>query len=208
MLALLPPPPRAVRGFSESKQDVSAEKGEIQEEAQTGSILLQAAKSFGPTVECAEELKEPVAAMAYHLFAHGMTEEDYKDVLDADVTKRPSNCLGLIPVECNTQVLDALFTEAKKSDFRLKEVGKDIIKATTILVKSLSVLDKLALEDRNPVIGQEVAMLNGTLVLLGNAYLRTNLTRRHIIKCKINQKYSHLCYDKAPMTGLLFGDDL
>lgn len=197
------PPPRPELHLNES-----AEEGEITDEAPTGSILLQAAKSFGPVAECTEDLEEPVAAMVNHLFAHGMPEEDYKDVLDADVTKRPNHCPALTPVECNTQVLDALSTEAKKSDYRLKEVGKNITKAATILVKSLSVLDKLALEQENPVIGREVAMLNGALALLGNANLRTNLARRHIIKREINHKYSHLCNDKAPMTSLLFGDNL
>ena len=51
-------------------------------------------------------------------------------------------------------------------------------------------------------------MINGALALLGNAHYRTNLTRRHIMQRDINPKYSHLCADKAPMTSLLFGDEL
>ncbi|MPC78799.1 hypothetical protein E2C01_073297 [Portunus trituberculatus] len=51
-------------------------------------------------------------------------------------------------------------------------------------------------------------MLNGALELLGNAHYRNNLTHRNVIKRDINPKYSHLCTYKAPMTGLLFGDDL
>ena len=51
-------------------------------------------------------------------------------------------------------------------------------------------------------------MINGALVLLGNANFRNNQTRRHIIKREIDQKYSHLCSDKVPMTRLLFEDDI
>lgn len=111
-------------------------------------------------------------------------------------------------VDCNKQVLDALPAEARKADFRLRDVGKDITKAATIVVKSLTVLDKVANEEENPVVAQEVAMLNGALALLGNAHYRNNLTRRHVIKRDINHKYSHLCTDKTPTTGLLFGDDI
>ncbi|MPC54969.1 hypothetical protein E2C01_048899 [Portunus trituberculatus] len=70
--------------------------------------------------------------------------------------------------------------EARKADFRLCEVGKDITKATTIVVKSLTVLDKVAHDEDHPVVAHEMAMLNGALALL----------------------------DKAPMTGLLFGDGM
>ena len=124
------------------------------------------------------------------------------------MTLRPSNCYALTQVECNAQVLDALPAEARKADFRLREVGKDITKAATILVKSLTVLDKVAQEGEHPAVASEVAMLSGALALLGNANFRNNLTRRHVIKRDINPKYSHLCLDKAPITGLLFGDDL
>ena len=66
---------------SELHLNESAEEGEITDEAPSGSILLQAAKSFGPVVECTEELEEPVADMVNHLFTHGMPEEDYKRCL-------------------------------------------------------------------------------------------------------------------------------
>lgn len=51
-------------------------------------------------------------------------------------------------------------------------------------------------------------MLNGALGLLGHANFKLNMNRRYFIKREINQKYAHLCTDKTPMTGLLFGDDL
>lgn len=96
-------------------------------------------------------------------------------------------------MECNAQVLDALHSEIRKSDFRLKEVSKNIIKAATIVIKSLTVLDRVAHKDGNAVVPSEVAMLNGALAVLGNANFRNNLTRRRIIKREINKKYSHLC---------------
>ncbi|MPC48758.1 hypothetical protein E2C01_042541 [Portunus trituberculatus] len=66
----------------------------------------------------------------------------------------------------------------------MKDISKDIIKAATILTKSLMVLDKIA-QTGQPDVPHEF-----------------------IIKHEINQKYIHLCSDKVPMTRLLFGDDV
>lgn len=203
------PPPSTTGDFSGFRsEEVSAEEGEIVEEVPSGSILLQAAKSFVPMDDCSEVIEEPIADMVNHWFSHGLKDEDYKEILADEVSKRPRNCKALIPVECNSQVLEALPTEAKKADFRLKDVSKDLTKAATIIVKSLTVLDKFANEGENQVIGHEVAMLNGALGLLGHANFKNNMNRRYFIKREINHKYAHLCTDKTPMTCLLFGDDL
>ena len=195
-------------GFRTPLREYSDEEEEIQRDVPHDSILLQGAKNYGPTETVSKELDEEIAAMVNHLFINGMRQEDYKAIVEDEVTFRPRNCHALTQVDCNSQVLDALPAEAKKADFRLREVGKDVTKAATIIVKSLTVLDKVARDEEHQIIANEVAMLNGALALLGNAHYRNNLTRRHIIKRDINPKYSHLCADKAPMTGLLFGDDL
>ncbi|MPC60457.1 hypothetical protein E2C01_054502 [Portunus trituberculatus] len=198
--------PVGFSGFRSPSMEASIEEEELQGDAPHGSVLLQGAKNYGPMENVAKKLDK--AAMVNHLFINGMKQEDYKAIVEDKMTLRPSNCHALTQVDCNTQVVDALPAEARKADFRLREVGKDITKAATIVVKSLTVLDKAAHDEENQVIANEVAMLNGALALLGNAHYRNNLTRRHVIKRDINPKYSHLCADKAPMTGLLFGDDL
>ena len=90
----------------------------------------------------------------------------------------------------------------------MKEANKDILRAATILVKSLLVLDRVASDDGNSVVAHEVGMVNGALALLGNANHRNNLARRFVMKREINHKYSHLCSDRVPMTRFLFGDDV
>ena len=194
-------------GFRSPSGETSREE-EIQVEVHHDSVLLQSAKNYGPTETVSEDLDKEIADMVNHLFINGMKQEDYKDIVENEVTLRPSNCHALDTVDCNQQVLDALPAEARKTDFRLREVGKDITKAATIVVKSLTVLDKVASDEEQQVVAKEVAMLNGALALLANANHRNNVARRHIIKKDINPKYAHLCADKAPITGLLFGDDL
>ena len=68
------------------------------------------------------------------------------------------------PVECNSQVLEEIKIDAKKTDFRIKEVSKDITKAATIMTKSLTVLDKI-MQDGHPVVAHGIGILNGALAL-------------------------------------------
>lgn len=178
-----------------------------QEDLPTDSVLTQCAKFYGPVDDCTDGIDKSVADMVNHVFDSGMRDDEYKEIMEADVVKRPSNCPALAPVECNKQVWDALKPDARKADFRMKEVSKDIVKAATILTKSLTVLDKVT-QEGCPEVANEIHLLNGALALLGHANHRNNLTRRFIIKREINQKYAHLCSDKAPMTRFLFGDDV
>ena len=149
------PPPSTCGDFSGFRsREVSAEEGEIEDMVPSGSILLQTAKAYVPVDDCSDAVEEPIAALVNHWFSHGM-KDDYKEISADEVSKRPRNCKALLPVECNSQVLYALPAEAKKADFRLKEVCKDITKAATI-------------------IGHKVAMRNGALGLLGHANFKLN----------------------------------
>ncbi len=191
-------------GFNDS----SSEDGEIREVSQRGSVLQQAAKALGPPDSVSADIDQQVAVMVNQLFDNGMQEEDYRAILEESATRRPNNCPALAPVECNLQILGALKTDAKKADFRLKDVSGDILKAGTILTRSLLALDVVAQESDHPAVVQEVGMINGALALLGHANHRLNLARRFLMKREINQKYSHLCADKVPMSRFLFGDDV
>lgn len=106
--------------------------------------------------------------------------------------------------------MDALRGQAKKTDFRLKEINKDILTAATIVTKSLLILDKVAQEENHPVVAQEVGKINGALALLGSANYRNtcNLARHFVMNREINHKFMHLCTKKVPITRFLFGDDV
>lgn len=189
-------------------EEGSSEVDEIQENTPFCSVLMQTSKAFGPVDDVACDVDKHVADMVNQLFDHGMREDSYKEVAEDEITKRPGNCPALSPVECNVQILEALKQDARKADLRMKEVNKDILKAATIIIRSITVLDKVAQDEGNAVVAHEVGMINGALALLGHANYRNNLVRRFNIKREINPKYAHLCSDKVPMTRFLFGDDL
>ncbi|XP_071521826.1 uncharacterized protein [Panulirus ornatus] len=199
--------PTGFSGFTPAEHYLSSDDCVSQNDGRPDSVLLQCARAYGPVDEVSDGIDQHVADMVNHVFPHGLGEEEYKEILEDAAAKRPDNCHALAPVDCNLQVLDALKTDAKKADFRMKDVGKDIITAATILTKSLTVLDKIAQTSQLDV-AQEVGMLNGALAPLGHANHKNNLARQFIIKREINHKYAHLCSDKVPMTRLLFGDDV
>ena len=172
------------------------------------SVLLHNAKVFGPPDTVSEDVDQQVADMVNFLFTNGMRGEDYKLICEDTVVQRPNNCHALAPVECNPEVLEALRCDAKRTDFRLRDVSRDVLRAATIVTKSLLELDTVAQEDGHPVVAREVGMLNGALALLGNAHYKHNLARRFVLKREINHKYAHLCSDKVPVTQLLVGGDV
>ena len=196
--------PASFSGFLEA----SSENDEACVPGQSDSTLHLSAKAFGPPETVSAEIDKSLADMVNFIFDNGLREEDYKSIYEDEIVKRPSNRPALAPVECNPQILDALRAESKKTDFRLKEVNKDIPRAATIITKSLLILDKVAQEENLPVVAHEVGMINGALALLGNVNFRNNLVRRYVMKREINQKLSHLCTDKVPMTRFLFDDDV
>lgn len=69
--------------FSGFRSDASVEDmedGEIQGVSRPGSVLLQSAKTFGPTEDVTEDIDSKVAEMVNYLFDNGMREEDYKNI--------------------------------------------------------------------------------------------------------------------------------
>lgn len=188
-------------GFKPSLHHVLSYDNDAQGEVVTGDVL-HCAKAYGPLDDVSADIDKQVVDMVNHVFNNSLWDNEYKEILGDDSAKRLRNCCALVPVECNSQVLEALKLDAKKADFCLKEVSKDIIKAA---IKLLTVLDKLA-QDGHSDVTPEVGMLNGTVALLGHANHRNNLTCHFIIRSGINQKHSHLCSDQGPMTRLLFED--
>ena len=84
-------------------------------------------------------------------------------------------------MDCNLQVLVAFKLDARQTDFHLKEVNKDFLRASTSITKSVMALDDLAQQEGNDMVAHEVSMLNGVLALLGNASHMIFLARRFVM---------------------------
>ena len=85
--------PGGFSGFRSTKSEDYGGEVEVQEDTPRESVLLQSAKNYGPMEKVSEELEKEVAEMVNHLFVNGMREEDYKDIMEDDVTLRPSTAM-------------------------------------------------------------------------------------------------------------------
>ena len=116
-------------GFRSDESEAGSENEEIHE-VPIGSVLMQTAKTYEPTEDVLEEIDMHVTEMVNYLLDYGMRDEDNKLNLEDDITKRPTNFEALSPMECSAHILEALKTETRKSNFRMKE----IIKAAMIII--------------------------------------------------------------------------
>ncbi|MPC93296.1 hypothetical protein E2C01_088420 [Portunus trituberculatus] len=88
-----PVSPAAISGFVDS----SSEDGKVKEFLPGSSVLLQAAKAFGPLDNVSEDIDLQVAAMVNFCFDKGLQEEDYKVIAEDQITRRPNNHPTLAP---------------------------------------------------------------------------------------------------------------
>ena len=87
---------------------LSSDDSDSPEEKMHGSVLVQCANAFGPLDKVSAKIDGQVADMVNQMFDNGLREEEYKEILNDDSTKKHSNCHALAIVECNSQILDAL----------------------------------------------------------------------------------------------------
>lgn len=113
--------PAIISDFSLASNEEDGEGGPVL----SHSTLQLSAKVFGPAKSVLMEIDNQVANMLNYLFRHGLREDDHKALCEDELVLHPTNCPALAPVDCNPQILDALRGEAKKMDFRLKEINKD-----------------------------------------------------------------------------------
>ena len=121
---------------------------------------------------------------------------------------RPENCENLTVPRVNSQIWNNIEKHHKMSDVRMSHVQEHMVKACTAIARSLDHL----INTQNDPSKIEHRLLIEQLVeataLLGNAHHDMSLIRRAKLKPAIRKEYADLCSSSAPVTSLLFGDDL
>jgi len=84
-------------------------------------------------------------------------------------------------------------------------VQKSLIKGSTAVVQ---VLKNLISKPDMPSKGQIVNQLMHGVLLIANANIELNLSRREALKPKFHTSYRYLCAPSNSITTELFGDDL
>jgi hypothetical protein len=153
-----------------------------------------------------ENIDSVLANNVTELFRNGIDEERYKDLVKDENNARPENCEGLVTVLTNQMIWDGLSPSARTNDKKLQNVATSVIKAATILVKTVN---KMAiLEQEAPKYGELIDSCQDVLALLGHTNKQLNFMRRDFLKPEIKDEYAHLCNHTMPYSKELFGDDV
>ena len=159
---------------------------------------------------CDVKIDEVLANNVNELFRNGMNEEQYSDLTKDENNARPENCEGLSIVRINQLMWNVISPGAQSADKKLQFLERTIVKAATILTKTVN---KMALDENNNAngnsgSGEYIDKCNDVLALLGHANRQLNMTRRDFLKPEMMAEYVPLCSNSVPYTNNLFGDDV
>lgn len=196
------PEPEATASNAETVTATS-QKRSLEE---SSSRFASMSKKFKSHEICGDNIDSALAESVTEFFVNGIDEERYVELVKDEKTPRPSNCDGLVTVKTNQLIWDALGSNARTNDKKLQNIETAIVKAATILVKTVN---KMAtFEEKDEKIGECIDECSDVMALLGHANKQINWTRRDLLKPEIKDEYVHLCNHTRPFTKELFGDDV
>ncbi|VDI55642.1 Hypothetical predicted protein [Mytilus galloprovincialis] len=113
-------------------------------------------------------------------------------------------------VRINQLMWNVISPGAQSADKKLQFLERTIVKAATILTKTVN---KMAIDENNNAngnsgSGEYIDKCNDVLALLGHANRQLNMTRRDFLKPEMMAEYVPLCSHSVPYTNNLFGDDV
>lgn len=152
------------------------------------------------------EIDDTLAENVNGFFLQGIDEKRYLELVADEGNARPANCDSLVTVKTNQMIWDGLSSVAKTNDRKLQTVETTVVKAATLLVKSVHEMSVLEKTDKTH--GIEIDRCTEALALLGHANRQINLARRDLLKPEIRDDYVHLCNHSLPFTSELFGSDI
>ena len=87
---------------------------------------------------CNTQIDELLATNVTDLFRNGMNDEQYTELTKDDNNARPENCEGLTVVTTNQLIWIVISPGAQADDKKMQFVEKSVIKASTILTKTVN----------------------------------------------------------------------
>lgn len=172
--------------------------------ADDDSLFSSMTKRFKIKEVTSADVDKTLAENITDLFRNGMDTEQYNELTKEDANARPDNCPGLSIVRTNRLVWDQMSNFTQQNDKKLQTIEKTIIKAATIMTKTVNDMAK----DEANINRQYIENCNDSLALLGHCNRQVNLLRKDLIKPDLRWDYVHLCAHSVPYTENLFGDDV
>ena len=198
----------------EIASDQRAEKRGFQcvdQDDKDNSMFKRLGRKFITAEVCDSVIDQDLADNVNYLFKNGIEEERYKCLVKDEENPRPANCDSLVVVKINQLIWEAVTPAGRTRDMKMQNMEASIIKAATILAKTINVMGKVASTEGvidNVMLGKILEDSNDILALLGHTNRQINMARKDFLRKEINSEYSHLCNHNVLVTKFLFGDDV
>ena len=184
------------------------EEGQITEPPLSADNLLQQLNDSvrnqndkGPAVE------DALAKVVTQLLQQGMHPDNQAKVLAKYPT--PANCSRLEVVRVNPEVFNNVLKDVKTNDILLQKAQKPILTGITAVVQ---LMDRLLKSQKGngdlPTTNELLAGFSDAISLLTEGSHQLDLCRRAGFKAVMKDEFRSLCNETAPVTTLLFGDEL
>lgn len=175
---------------------------------QSNSRFSNMSKRFKQKEITGEKIDDTLASNITDFVRNGMDKVQYNDLMKDDTNPRLDNCDGLVVVKTNQLIWDLISPYTQTCDRKMQNIEKSVVKAATLLAKTVNDLAKLDKEKNTDEFSETIESCNDVLAVLGHTNRQINLTRRDFIRTELNNEYTHLCAQSQPCTTFLFGDDV
>ncbi|XP_071801835.1 uncharacterized protein [Asterias amurensis] len=165
--------------------------------------VLSVVEQFYSEEDTGVKVDEKLAGVISKLLRHKSSEGKVAEKLNS--FKRPCNIPELDCTRVNPEIWNSLQSKTRSMDIKLQKVEQAALKGMVPIVTCIE-----ALMSTNKSLDHKVLVTNllDALAIIGHATTELNFRRRELIKPDLNQQFSTLCSAQAPVTGLLFGDNL
>ena len=187
--------------------------------------LLENVTKTGPTREPKDDLLDTIAD---DLNADEQTDKDVSDKLAKIINKRrseklnpdklseklkkharPGNLDNLVDPRVNPEIWANMSHAVKRADLRTANTQTIVSKVGTIIAKCTeNLLQARKTAGKDIDLDEMVGFHTDALALLGHTQNELSMKRREAIRPSLKKEYAGLCSQNAPVTKLLFGDDL
>ncbi len=149
-----------------------------------------------------EKIDEKLAAVITKTVRRQPSDDKMTEKLNS--FKRPANIEELKPTRVNPEIWSSLQAKTRSFDIKLQKVESALLKSIVPIVSCIASLMKSEASDPKDL----MTKLIDSVAIIGYSKYELNLRRRELIKPDLNRQFSVLCSAQAPVTGLLFGDNL
>ena len=166
------------------------------------SKCVKKKKEVGPSID------PDYASQVTKILENGMGENDKEEPFEHNLP--PENCERLDIIKVNSEIFNNAKKEARAQDLLLQKVQKPLIAALNELVSHTDKFIKFQKEEGGelPTMNDTMQVLVKATALIADSSHELDLRRRQNFKPGLKPEYKSLCSDNAPVTTLLFGEQL